>query len=125
MIRSSVDLPQPDGPIRRRTRVPRSPLDALESHGSSVEPLRQALDRYDDHSHVLRGAADDDLLCDHDHEEEGDPEQRGDQVRRPEVLGIERVVLVEVDDEAAEALLDRRWRLADDRADDARGAPTP
>ena len=47
------------------------------------------------------------------------PERGRDEVRRPEVLRLERVVLVEVDDRAAEPVLDRRRRLADDRAHDA------
>ena len=60
------------------------------------------------------------LLEEHDGEEERDPERRSDQVRRPEVLRDERVVLVEVEDRAAEAVLDRARQLADDRADHAR-----
>jgi hypothetical protein len=58
-------------------------------------------------------------------DEEADPEQGGDDVRRPELLRLDRVVLAEVDDRAAEAALDRGGRLGDDRPDDRerRGDP--
>ena len=38
--------------------------------------------------------------------EEEDPDERGDDVRRPELLRLDRVVLVEVEDRAAEAELE-------------------
>src|SRR6266545_2196751 len=94
-MRSSVDFPQPEGPISE-TKSPRA-------------------------CDVLRRAADDELLEDDDAEEEKDAEAGGDHVRRPDVLRLQHVVLVEVDDRAAEPVGDRRRRLADDRADDARG----
>src|SRR5581483_6093149 len=54
---------------------------------------------------MLRSAADDRPLGADDGEEEPDPEQRGDHVRRPQLLRLDRVVLVEVDDRAAETAL--------------------
>ena len=71
--------------------------------------------------HVLRGAPDDEAARRATIDEERDAEQRGDEVRRPEARRRADVVLVEVEDRAAEAVLDRRRQLADDRADDARG----
>ena len=56
-----------------------------------------------------------------DEHEEHDAEQRGGEDRRPELLRAGDVVLVEVDDHAAQARLDAARALADDRADDARG----
>ena len=50
-----------------------------------------------------------------------DAERRRDDVRRPQLLRLDRVVLVEVEDRAAEAALQARRQLADDRADDAGG----
>ena len=58
-------------------------------------------------------------------EKERDPEQCCDEVRGPQVLGREDVVLVEVEDRAAEPVLDRRGQLADDRADHARRRGDP
>ena len=69
---------------------------------------------------VLRRPPHDEPLDDRDDAEEEDPEGGGDDVRRPERRGVERVVLGEVEDRAAEPVLDRRRQLADDRADDAR-----
>src|SRR5262249_54105026 len=66
----------------------------------------------------LGRAVDDEPLGEQDREEERDPEHRGDHVRRPELLRLDRVVLVEVDDRAAEPALDRGRGLRDDRADD-------
>src|SRR6185312_13921246 len=68
---------------------------------------------------VLRGTPNDELLGQDDEEKEGDAEKRGDDVGRPQALRRARVVLVEVEDRAAEPVLDRRRQLADDRADDA------
>ena len=56
----------------------------------------------------LRRAPHDEPLGDHDEEEEDDTEPCGDDVRRPERGRVDRVVLVEVEDRAAEPVLDRR-----------------
>jgi hypothetical protein len=50
---------------------------------------------------VLRGATHDELLRARDDQEEGDTEQRGDDVGGPEVLRLEVVVLREVENGAA------------------------
>jgi hypothetical protein len=60
---------------------------------------------------MLRSAPDDELLGEDDEEEEGDAEERGDDVGRPEALRRARVVLVEVEDRAAEPVLDRSGKL--------------
>src|SRR5262249_50332092 len=153
MIRSSVDLPQPDGPISD-TNSPGSisrsiPCTAVVSPNRFVTSLicttliadapdGRRVDRSvrtavraepvrpegDDASvvscEVLRRAPHDEFLRDQDDEEEGDAEGRGDHVGRPEPGRLRRVVLAVVDDLPAEAVLDRRRQLADDRADDAR-----
>ena len=110
ITRSSVDLPQPDGPISETNSPGRDlQVDVLERGDIAPrERLRDALDRDDRRRSLrrLRRAPHDELLGDHDDEEEDDPEQRRDDVRRPQLLRLERVVLVEVDDRAAEAGLE-------------------
>ena len=106
-------------------------VDLLERGDVAArERLRDVLDLDDRllgcvHAAHLRCAPDDDSLGEHDRDEEDDPERGRDDVRRPELLRLDRVVLVEVEDRAAEAGLEPGRQLADDRADDARGRRDP
>src|ERR671920_2401418 len=121
MIRSSVDLPQPDGPISEMNSRSSSsrpmPCSAVTSPKRFVTSLIATTLMSGD---VLRCAAHDELLGDQHDQEERDPKRGRDHVRRPETGRLRRVVLAVVDDLAAEPVLDRRRQLADDRADDAR-----
>ena len=118
MMRRSVDLPQPDGPDQRDelARLDRE-VDALERDRLAVrECLRDALELDDLRRRVMRTCSGArrtmSFSASDDGEEEADSEQRGDDVRRPELLRLDRVVLAEVDDRAAEAALDRGRGLA-------------
>src|SRR3954447_3206700 len=141
MTRSSVDFPQPDGPMsdtnspgatsrsmpRRATVWLRSrPVKTL-----STPAIRTIGPATGGASGVVMGelgssgsgvdagsAAEGEDLRDAHDEEEQDAEHRRDEDRRPQLLGSCRVVLVERRDDAAQALLDRAGVLADDRADD-------
>ena len=78
-MRSSVDLPQPDGPISE-TNSPFSivEVDALERDRVALrERLRRRRCELDDarSCDVLRRAADDELLGEHDGDEEDDAER--------------------------------------------------
>ena len=119
-------MPQPDGPISE-TNSPGWSSRSM-SWSAVVPPFAKVLVTFSIVTaaavlirHVLRGGADDEALGQDDGAEEEDPERGGDDVRRPQRGRVERVVLVEVDDRASEAVLDRGWELADDRTDDARG----
>ena len=125
MIRSSVDFPHPDGPISETnspgaisrsmscsavTPVPKTfvrplietTLAAALTRGAPARGARRA-------SRRARPTTNKTM-----------PSTAADDVRRPQERRLERVVLVEVEDRAAETVLDRRGRLADDRADHAR-----
>src|SRR5204862_7572041 len=107
IIRSTVDLPHPDGPISD-TNSPGSMARSM-SWSATTLPCANCFVSFwisttlisqppVGHSRdVLRGAPHDDLLGADDDEEERDAEQSRDDVRRPEVLRAEGVVLVEVD----------------------------
>src|SRR6478672_8653288 len=139
MIRSSVDLPQPDGPISE-TNSPRAMSSEIPSSAvvtgwspranTLSTPARWTtgwsvmraglLGRRLGRSGGLRRAAiaEDEPLGDDDQHEEHDAEQGRAADRRPELLRAGDVVLVEGDDEPAEALRDSARALADDRPDD-------
>src|SRR2546428_10952964 len=79
MIRNNVDLPQPDGPIRETNS--RSSIVRSISCNAVVSPNRFVILSIVTtliSGHVLRRTPDDDLLRDHDHDEERDPEPRCD-----------------------------------------------
>ena len=137
MTRSSVDLPQPDGPMSETNSpgaMSRSmPLSATVSRPPSrvvntlstprirttaagVRPGRPAPAGHASTPGRPRRTM---HLRDADHEEEHDPEHAGDEDRRPQLLGPGDVVLVEGRDHAPEPLRDAAGVLADDGADDA------
>src|SRR5205809_7473606 len=125
MIRSSVDLPQPDGPIsdtnspgsicssmpcsavvsskRFVTSLICTTLMAFSPDGRRVdrsvqtavraEPVRPDRDDASAVScKVLRRATHDELPGQQDHEEEGEAERGGEDVRRPHARGVGTVV---------------------------------
>ena len=148
MIRSSVDLPQPDGPISE-TNSPGAIVEVDARRGRSSAPGRRALKvlptpldpddgrrrrcwrhrrrlghrrRSGQRSRRPAGpAAQDDELGDADEQKKAIPRSAAGDDRRPELLGPGDVVLVVVDDHPAEAVGDPARALADDRPDDARG----
>ena len=74
MMRSSVDLPQPDGPDQRdELALLDLEVDVLQRDRAALELLRDALDRDGASCDVLRRAAHDELLGGDDDEEEGMP----------------------------------------------------
>ena len=89
MTRRSVDFPQPDGPMSEMNSPrPDLEIDVLERGDAALsERLRDAPrgdDRLGDaHTSCSGGAVDDELLHEHDDEEERDAEQRRDEVRPP------------------------------------------
>src|SRR5207244_6604924 len=124
MIRSSVDLPQPEGPINE-TNSPGSTSRSIPSNAVTPAlncfetPLSEtALMRSCD---VLRRPFENEALQDDDREVDRDAEECADDDRRPEIRRLGRVVLVEVHDRVAKPALKGRGRLSDDGADDARG----
>ena len=122
MIRSSVDLPQPDGPIRE-TNSPGSTSRSMPS--SAVTPalncFETPLSETRFHatcsgarfriSRSSRTTARKNMM----------PSSAQATIVAHEIRGLGRVVLVEVHDRVAEPALERRGSLADDRADHARG----
>src|SRR5919109_216069 len=144
MTRSSVDFPQPDGPMSdtnspramsrsmpdkavvtttpSRANVFSTPDRRTTVVGAPVDPasVMRSLAR-SSALHDRRAAAQDDDLGEADHAEEDDADQRRDEDRRPQLLGPGDVVLVEVDDRPAETVRDAARSLADDRPDDRRG----
>ena len=89
MTRSSVDLPQPEGPISEMN----SPAPTSRSMSWSavtpprgnvlVTPRRETTGVQRAHAQLLRRAAHDELLREHDGEEEADAEQRRDRGSSP------------------------------------------
>src|SRR6476659_2235854 len=141
MIRSSVDLPQPDGPISETnspwamsSEMPSSAVVAGWSPRANTlsTPARWTtgwsvmraglLGRRVGWSGGLRRAAvaEDEPLGGDDQQEEQNPDEGRAADRRPELLGTGDVVLVEGDDQPAEALGDPARALADDLPDDPR-----
>ncbi len=141
MTRSSVDLPQPDGPMSEmNSPAPDLEVDALErgrDRGPAGEDLVDARDRgrparpigpgsatavHRGHPSAAPGRPRSATSSSRaDHHEERDAQQRRDEDRRPQLLGTGDVLLVEVDDRATEAVGDPARALADDRPDDRRG----
>src|SRR5690242_3445146 len=112
------------GRSARQTRARRSRgrFLAKPSSARTASTRRRSRRPSSDRSYeVLRCATHDELLDDHDDEEERDPESRCDQVRGPEAARLGGVVLAEVDDLRAEPVRDRGGQLSDQRTDDARG----
>ena len=70
-------------------------------------------------------AHDEGLDAGDDEQVHADPQDRRHDDRRPQVLGVEGVVLHAGDDLARQAVLDERGQLADDRADDRRRRRDP
>ena len=135
MTRSRVDLPQPDGPMSE-TNSPRRivEVDALE--GGRDRPVRRGEDLVDARrcgrpdgapasSPSSRRAARGRPRSATQLQQRGSitknamPSSADDEDRRPQLLRAGDVVLVEVDDRAAEAVRDAARSLADDRPDDA------
>ena len=128
ITRSSVDLPQPDGPIsetnspgwRSRSMSWRAcvwppskvfvtcSIETAAGWSVCVIGLRSRWVGARSRDVAPGRARTTSALDDHDDAEEDDPEHGRDDVRRPERRRVERVVLVEVEDRAAEPVLDRR-----------------
>src|SRR6476469_7198645 len=102
MIRSKVDFPQPDGPMSEMN----SPCSTSRSMSwSAVVPPLNCFETPLIETAFMRRV----------------PERDGRRVsRRPQILRLDRVVLREIEDRASETAGDRRRRLPDDGADDAR-----
>src|SRR4029079_12352890 len=141
MIRSSVDLPQPDGPISETnspwamsSEMPSSAVVAgwaprantwstLERRTTGWSVMRAGLlvRRLGGSAGLWPAAVAKDVPLDgDDQQEEENPEQGGAADRRPELLRAGDVVLVERDDQPAQAFGDPARPLADDRPDDPR-----
>src|SRR6185369_3104114 len=136
MSRSSVDLPQPDGPMSE-TNSPGA-IERLMSSRAVVRPpaVSKTLLTPEIATTLVPGcpltsaspegrvrpAAKREQLQQPDGDEEGQAEQRGGDHRRPELLRTGDVLLVEVEDRAPESeLAAARVPLPHDRPDDARG----
>src|SRR5258706_13040015 len=133
MSRSSVDLPQPEGPMsdtNSSRSIERSmPSSACVCPAAVSKTFETpAIEAGDWPASVIgspcarRGpAAQREQLHDPNDPEEGQAEDRGGEHRRPQLLRPAAVLLVEVQDRPAEPeLAPARVPLADDRADDAR-----
>ena len=91
MIRSSVDLPQPEGPISE-TNSPGSIARSMSCSATTSPRSKRfvSLLDLDDLRHATCSGArrDDELLGEHDDEEERDAEQRGDEFVAQRFCGL-------------------------------------
>ena len=125
-MRSNVDFPQPDGPISD-TNSPRSTSRSI-SCSAVTPPLPKTFVRLliettePSAAHTRRSGArcTTTFSARRTTRKKPIPSSGGEEIRRPQTRRLEDVVLVEVEDRAAETVGDRGGLLADDRPDDAR-----
>src|SRR5215471_11208231 len=129
MMRSKVDLPHPDGPITE-TNSPRSISRSMSCRAmvccpearktlltswSDTTGTRCAMLRFPTMPPLLQH----DMLAERDGQEKEATHERGDHDGGPQFGGAGNIILVEIEDGAAEPIAHARGQFADDSTDDA------